>query len=256
MAALEIRAFKDSDVEGMRALMNQLVTETGGTPFDESDDTWDSYISREFVVDMELDRRGNLWFGSLTGLFRVLSANDAVRQIELPPELTGRVNAVAVDGIGNIWAGTVGGLGILRPDFEEDRMEWRNVYTASNSPLLNNEVTDIAIDAKSGLAFIGTLGGLSIFDSGFEAPSADLSGVEAYPNPVNTALGQNDIFFKRIPTDANVYIYTVSGELVDQFQGDSWDFHNSKGEPIAGGIYVFLVESGGVTGTGKFAVIK
>ncbi len=226
----------------------------GPSPFDDSDDNWQAYIIREYVVDMVIDRFGDLWFGSLTGLFHVSSSTTTVRRIDLPAELAGRVNSVATDGVGNIWAGTVNGLGILRPDVQNQNYEWRAVYTAQNSPLLNNEVTEIEIDKNTGLAYIGTLGGLSIFDSGFEAPS--LTAIEAYPNPAVFAEGHDAVYFKRIPPDAIVYIYTVSGDLVDQFQGDRWNLHNSKGEPIAGGIYVFLVESGGSTGSGKFAVIK
>jgi len=226
-----------------------------GTPFDESDDVWQT-IGGEFMVALELDRRGNLWYGALEGLFLVSASGGAARQIDLPPGLSGRVNAIAADGIGNIWVGTVNGLGMLRPDFENNRMEWRALYTTENSPLLNNEVTALEIDIISGLVYIGTLNGLSIFDSGFEAPSADLSDIEAYPDPLIIDSGQSSIFFKRIPTDAHVHIYTVSGDLVAEFQGDRWDLRNGKGEKIAAGVYIFLVESEGITGTGKFAVIK
>ena len=225
----------------------------GNTPFDESDDSWQS-IASEFVKDMVLDRFGDLWFGSLTGLFYVSSSSTVARRIDLPPELAGRVNTVAIDGIGNIWVGTVNGLGILRFDKEDETMEWRAIYSTENSPLLNNEVTKIEIDKNTGLAYIGTLGGLSIFDSGFEAPS--ISEIEAYPNPAILAAGHSSIYFKKIPPDATVYIYTVSGDLIVQFQGDRWDLLNSDDEPVAGGIYIFLVEAGGITGTGKFAVIK
>ncbi len=221
----------------------------GSDPFDESDDNWQSYIIREYVTDMGLDRFGDLWFGSLTGLFQVSSTGVAQR-VELPAELAGRVNTVAADAVGNIWVGTVNGLGIYRSDVNE----WRSIYNTSNSPLLNNEVTEIEINVSTGLAYIGTLGGLSIFDSGFEAP--DITRIEAYPNPAILAAGHNSIIFKKIPPNANVYIYTVSGDLVDQFQGDRWDLLNANGEPIAGGIYIFLVESDEITGTGKFAVIK
>ncbi|MEE9553640.1 MAG: two-component regulator propeller domain-containing protein [candidate division Zixibacteria bacterium] len=222
----------------------------GGTPFNESDDNWQGYIIREFVGDMGLDRFGDLWFGSLTGLFQVSSSSGVARRVELPAELAGRVNTVAADAVGNIWVGTVNGLGIYRSDVSE----WRAIYNTSNSPLLNNEVTEIAIDITSGFAYIGTLGGLSIFDSGFEAP--DIEQIEAYPNPVIVSEGHNSVYFKRIPPDANIYIYTVAGDLVFELAGDKWDLINSKGEPIAGGIYIFLVESDGITGTGKFAVIK
>ncbi len=225
------------------------------TPFDESDDSWQNYFSREFIVDMGLDPFGNLWFGALTGLYNTSPATGIARQVNLPSEISGSVNAVGSDGVGNIWVGTAAGLGVYRPNASV----WKAIYNTSNSPLLNNEVTDIAIDVQTGLIYIGTTGGLSILESGVEAPSEDLSDVEAYPNPVVVATGDNALFFKRVPADATISIFNVAGDLVDEFElsfQDYWDLKNSKGEPVAGGIYIFLVRSENASGTGKFAIIK
>lgn len=226
-----------------------------GTPIVESDDSWQNSISGDFMVDMCLDPFGDLWFGALEGLFRTSPASGIVRQVDLPPEILGGVNAVASDGIGNIWVGTASGLGVYRPNASI----WKAIYNTSNSPLLNNGVTDIAIDIQTGLLYIGTVGGLSILESGVEAPSEDLSDVEAYPNPVVVADGDNALFFKRVPADAIISIFSVAGDLVAEFKlslRDYWDLKNSKGEPVAGGVYIFLVRSKDVSGTGKFAVIK
>lgn len=227
----------------------------GGTPFDESDDTWQNYIVREFMVDLASDPFGNTWFGALTGLYYVPSSSSIASQVSLPPEIAGRVNAVASDGIGNIWVGTVAGLGVYRPNARV----WKNIYRTSNSPLLNDQVTEVVIDIQTGLVYIGTAGGLSILESGVEPPSADLSDVEAYPNPVVVDNGDELLFFKRVPPDALISIFTIAGDLVHEFSlldQDYWDLRNSKGEPVAGGVYVFLVRSKTASGTGKFAVIK
>ncbi len=227
----------------------------GGTPMLQSDDSWQNDISLEFVSDIALDPFGSLWFGSPTGLYRLSPGTGEVRQVELLPEIAGSVNAVASDGVGNIWVGTVAGLGVLRPD----TTIWRTYYTTDNSPLLNNEVIDLEIDIVTGIVYIGTNKGLSIFESGVEPPSDDLSNVAAYPNPVNIAAGDGAVYFKRIPVDAIISIYTVGGDLVESFpfsRQDYWNLKNSKGESIAGGIYIFLVESGNKSGVGKFAVIK
>jgi streptogramin lyase len=227
----------------------------GGTPFDEFDDLWTSNISLEFIVDIGSDPFGNTWFGALTGLYYVPSGRDDARQVGLPPEIAGRVNAVASDGIGNIWVGTVAGLGVYRPNAGV----WKYVFNTSNSPLLNDQVTEVVIDIQTGLVYIGTAGGLSILESGVEPPSKDLSDVEAYPNPIIVDDGDELLFFKRVPPEAEISIYTIAGDLVDEFNmvnQDYWDLKNSKGEPVAGGVYVFLVRSKTASGTGKFAVIK
>jgi ligand-binding sensor domain-containing protein len=231
----------------------------GGTPFNQSDDSWLNYLIRDFVSDLALDPFGNLWVGTPSGLYYVETGSNAVRQVEMPLEISGSVRSVASDGLGNIWVGTVTGVGILRPVPRPDIVSWKVTYNTQNSPLLNNEVSDIAIDISSGMVYLGTYGGLSIFDSGVEPPSEDLSDVEAFPNPVLVAQGDNSISFKRVPTEAIVSIYTVSGDLIKSFklsEETEWNLRNSNGEPVAGGIYFFVVEYQGKSGTGKFAIIK
>jgi len=226
-----------------------------GTPFDQGDDTWLNFILREYVADLAMDPFGNIWVASPTGLFYVVSSSNTGRQVELPLEISGSVKTVASDGFGNIWVGTVNGAGVLRPD----KTSWKKTYSASNSPLLNNEVSDIEIDIETGIVYLGTVGGLSIFDSGVEAPSEDLTDVEAYPNPVLVSQEQEVVLFKRVPSGATISIYTISGDLVKSFSYTSqleWDLMNSRGEPVAGGIYFFVVDYQGKTGTGKIAIIK
>lgn len=226
-----------------------------GTPFNEGDDSWLNYVIREFVADIALDPFGNLWLGAPTGLYYVENATNIVRQVELPLEISGSVQSVASDGVGDIWVGTVTGAGVLRPD----KITWKATYTTDNSPLLNNEISDIEINLETGMIYLGTSGGLSIFDSGVEQPSEDLSDVEAFPNPVLVQQGHRAVSFKRVPTNAVISIYTVSGDRVISFrlsQMPEWDLENSNDEPVAGGVYFFVVDYQGKTGTGKFAIIK
>jgi ligand-binding sensor domain-containing protein len=227
-----------------------------GTPFNQSDDSWESNISREYVFDMTIDPFGTLWFGSPPGAYYLGPDLDTIR-VRVPPEIAGSVNTIASDGVGNIWIGTVAGVGVLRPD----RLTWDTTFTTANSPLLNNKVNDITIEIRTGRVFIGTEGGLSIYESGILPPSPDLSDVEAYPNPVNVEKGASSLRFKRAPADATITIYTISGDMVIQFRlsdpgRESWDLKNSKGEAVAAGVYFFHVKSGKASGTGKFAIIR
>jgi ligand-binding sensor domain-containing protein len=226
-----------------------------GTPFNEDDDSWLNYIIGEFVVDAALDPFGNLWVVAPTDLYYLESGTNVAGEVELPLEISGSVKAVASDGVGNIWVGTVAGVGVLRPD----KSTWKTIYTSDNSPLLNDEISDIEIDVETGVVYLGTYGGLSIFDSGVELPSEDLSGIEAFPNPAIVARGHNSVSFKRVPADAIISIYTVSGDLVKSFsfaEQLEWDLRNSENEPVAGGIYFFIVDYQGKSGTGKLAIIK
>jgi ligand-binding sensor domain-containing protein len=234
--------------------------DNNGTPFDISDDNWVINISDEDIPDMALDPIGSLWFGSATGLYFVPASADAVINIELPSQISGSVNAVAFDGVGQLWVGTVAGMGVLKPNRDDPQLpRWGDLYTSANSPLLDNRVNDIAIDIPTGTVYVGTNGGLSVFESGVLPPSPDLSDMEVYPNPVVLKTGDETIEFKRVPSTGTMTIYTVSGDIIthiDLASHSNWDMRNSKGERVAGGIYIFHVRSGDKSGSGKFVVIK
>ena len=122
-------------------------------------------------------------------------------------------------------------------------------------------------------------------------PAADpaLSQVSVYPNPYHRKAlwdgsGQRDrlIWFRNLPQDALIRIYTLGGDLVDEIDhaaatyagGDirnvpggntvfaggehPWDLITKYDEPIATGMYVYTVEDRitGDTQVGKFMVIK
>jgi hypothetical protein len=231
-----------------------------GTPFDNSDDAWQAKIGDQNVSDMALDPSGMLWIGAATGLFFTDITMDTTLNIELPPEISGSVNGVSCDGVGNLWVGTAAGLGVLKPNrLEPERSLWQAIYTTSNSPILGNNVTNLAVDVPTGVVYIGTNNGLSVFDSGVLPPKSDLADMSAFPNPVILSEGVQYVEFKRVPSSGTLSIYSASGDLVTKFdlsQTNTWDLRNSKGERVAGGIYIFYVKSGDASGTGKIAVIK
>jgi ligand-binding sensor domain-containing protein len=234
--------------------------DTKGNPYAPANQVWRSKISIVSVSDMEFDPSGTLWLASASGLFFMSPDVDTLAKMELPPPISGSVNAVARDGVGNMWVGTVAGLGMLKPNREEPRRSvWQDTLTTANSPILGNNVSDIAIDIPTGIVYIGTSNGLSVLESGILPPTPDLADMKAFPNPVIVANGVEFVEFKRVPSIGTLSIYTASGDLVrklDLSQVNTWDLKNSSGEPVAGGIYFFHVISGDASGTGKIAIIK
>ncbi len=231
--------------------------DTKGTPFDLSDDAWLTNINRADVVDLEIDPSGTIWLATTLGLYAVV---DTPVNIELPIDISGSVGTIASDGVGNIWVGTVAGLGVLKPDRTRPEFSrWQNTYTVANSPLLNNKINDLAIDVPTGVVYIGTDGGLSVYDSGVLPPSPDLADMDAFPNPVVLSSGVQFVEFKKVPSSGILTIFTSSGDRVAQFdlaQTNTWDLRNSEGKRVAGGVYFFHVRSGEASGTGKIAVIR
>ncbi len=234
--------------------------DNGGTPFNTADDHWLTGVGDENTTDLCIDPAGSAWFATATGLFYSDLSIDSVINVPLPPQISGSVNGVSSDGVGNIWVGTVAGLGMLKPNrVEPQHSLWQAFYTTSNSPILGDNINSVTVDVPNGLVYIGTNNGLSAFNSGILPPKSDLADMTAYPNPVILGQGDQFVSFKRVPSSGTLAIYSASGDLVrkiDLAQSSTWDLRNSNGERVAGGIYFFYVRSGDASGTGKIAVIK
>lgn len=98
------------------------------------------------------------------------------------------------------------------------------------------------------LAVNGTLAG---FD-GEETPIA-------FPNPFKPT--ESGAVSFAIPqslagSKTKIKIFTVTGELVRELNGLSWDGKNTQGHPVASGTYIFLVSSSAGTGKGRLAVVR
>jgi len=106
----------------------------------------------------------------------------------------------------------------------------------------------------------------------------EMDDIKVVPNPYvmtnmmeealsNPFLNQRrKLMFTHIPAECTIYIFTVSGILVDKLEVDNepengivhWDILTREGLEIAAGMYLYHIESN-VTGDskmGKFAVIK
>lgn len=98
------------------------------------------------------------------------------------------------------------------------------------------------------LAVNGTLAG---FD-GEERPIA-------FPNPFKPT-ESGAVSFAIPPSlqgsKTKIKVYTVTGELVRELNGLSWDGKNTQGRPVASGTYIFLVSSSAGTGKGRLAVVR
>ncbi len=124
-----------------------------------------------------------------------------------------------------------------------------------------------------------------VYEFTTEAPEVDdtlatnsLENIQVVPNPyivannmeaplppaVTTGRGERRIEFRKLPTDAKVYIFTSAGALVKTLnhQGDihngtlAWDLKSSENLDVAFGVYFYVVESAAGKKSGKVAVIK
>ncbi len=178
------------------------------------------------VFAMAVDHTGNVWVGTDAGIgiFYCPGSvfNGGCDATQPTVTLNGyvaylfgmqTVRALAVDAANRMWVGTTEGVWLISND---GQTTYQN-FTTANSPLPNNQITDISINDATGEVFIGTLGGLVSYQGDAIGPSCtDCNSALVYPNPVRPDY-TGPIAIKGLTDNAYVKITDASGLLV--FQG-------------------------------------
>ncbi len=221
-----------------------------------------------FVNCLALDSKGNVWAGTDKGpcLFEDtrkifngsnfdatqvrVPRNDGTDQYDFLFAESSVLSIAAMEGSDKIWFGLESGVYLM--SFENKPKEI-HYFNSSNSPLLDNAVTTIAID-RSGEVFFGTGSGVISYRSEYATPDPYISDVVAYPNPVR--LGYSGfVGIKGLVSNSLVRITTVDGAFVTQLISEggqaTWDCTNINGEKVEPGVYLIFVST--KRGTAKFA---
>lgn len=253
-----------------------LVFDDNGTIDNINDDRFklftpsNSELMSPRVNCIEVDLDGDVWVGTAEGpvIFECGSSvfedicKGSLRVIEQDGFganllATENVQSIAVDGANRKWIGTNNGLFIQSPNGEEQIA----FFNTDNSPLFDNTIIDIAIDDKTGEAFIGTNNGIiSLRSDAIAGGPINSSAVYAFPNPVRPEY-TGPIAIKGLARDANVKITDVSGQLVFEttaLGGQAiWNGQNFSGQKVSSGVYlVFSTSSTRGLSTPNTAVTK
>ncbi|HLG94584.1 MAG TPA: two-component regulator propeller domain-containing protein [candidate division Zixibacteria bacterium] len=231
----------------------------GGTVANKSGDRLTHYNKdNNFLLDnrvtaLAVDRRGTVWAGTGLGLSRFNADFSIFETVPLPQPLGPQVNSVVVDSRNNKWVGTTSGLALIT-----EEGEIFGPFLPENSGLAAPLINDMDFDPQTGSLWIGTTGGLSRLSTQVLEETDPPSGVEAFPNPFILRTGGERVYFRRLPLDARVRIYTTAGEEVQRLENtDFWDGKNAQGEYVASGVYLFLVHVPGQKSfTGKLALVR
>lgn len=215
------------------------------------------------VYSMAADLEGDVWVGSDKGISVFYNPqaifeqgeNFDAQQILVPRNdgtgladyllETETVTAIAVDGGNNKWIGTErAGVFFLSPDGLVEKAH----FTAENSPLLSDNIIDIAIDGD-GEVFIGTDKGIISY-RGEATPGKPVNeNVYAFPNPVKPGY-TGPIAIKGLVNNADVKITDSYGNVVYTTHAEGgqavWNGKNIDGRRAASGVYVvFIVDDTG-----------
>ncbi len=199
------------------------------------------------VADLE----GDIWVGTSEGIIIFECGNSA---FEAACRGTSRIfneggfneallntediQTIAVDGANRKWVGSKNGVFVLSADGEEEIAH----FTSSNSPLLNDNIIDIAINDLNGEVFIGTDDGLISYRSdATRGERVHSDNVRVFPNPVRPDY-QGPIAINGLARDANVKITDISGRLVFETTANGgqaiWEGTDYTGRRVATGIYM------------------
>lgn len=229
-------------------------------------------LPSEAINDIALDSRGNVWlamnrgigvFYNASGLLRATQFNISLPIITGRPVLENdRVTALAIDGADRVWAAAASGVYV----FDKDITRIENFFSAENSPLLSNNVTDIAIEPKTGEVFFATDLGIISYRSEATSPGEGLVQTECvdvtvFPNPVRPDF-QGLVSITGVPSNSIVKITDVSGKKIWEARSTgttlAWNRRDYNGVAAKTGIYlVFISTEDGQKGcTTKIAVVE
>lgn len=259
-------------VVSMRADPGILCIDPKGTLLDTRDDEV-RFISEHFVdqdgtsttldyiYDICETRDGSIWLLTNQGPFLITVPTDffsprfTFTKIKVPRNdgtnyadyLLDAVytQCMAVDAAGRKWIGTQSsGLYLI----SEDSYHTIHHFTVDNSPLLSNNINDLAIDGATGEVFIATDRGLVSFcsDATDGAESFERDAVHAFPNPVSpdydgivTVNGLMDASQVTI-LSSNGHVVAAGTSLGGTF---TWNVRDASGRRVPTGIYHVLAAS-------------
>lgn len=260
-----------------------FVFDVNGTPENISDDSYkkfnvvdvDGKLISNNVYSFAEDKNGNIWVGTDEGIVvyyspsRIFSDELFYGQQIIVPRNDGtgladvllqneNVSAIAVDGANRKWIGTTrGGVFFL----SDDGLEEIHHFTSENSPLLSNNIIDIAVDGNNGTVYFGTDKGLISYKGTAIEGKEFFDDVYVYPNPVREDY-TGEIVITGLLADVNVKITDISGNIVYEttsLGGQAiWDGRTFSGNRVSTGVYLVFCtnEDGSMTHITKLLVIN
>jgi ligand-binding sensor domain-containing protein len=215
--------------------------------------TSNSELPTNEVNVIEVDRDGAVWVGTKSGVVvfqcEPFSAECAGTRPFVEVDGFGAnlledqdVRVIAIDGANRKWFGTSTGVFVMSPEGNEQIAH----YTVDNSPLFDNNITDIAFNDETGEVYIGTLKGLISLRSDATAASGFHSKVYVFPNPVREDY-DGPIAVEGLAEDATVKITDISGQLVFETEALGgraiWNGRDYNGRKVNTGIYLVFATS-------------
>jgi hypothetical protein len=237
-----------------------LVFNDNNTINDSNDDKWKIYktgagqgnLPSDEVQCVAKDRNGFIWAGTGNGVAVIQCPEQVFTngcEAILPVIKEGAfanylfkgevVRSIAVDGADRKWMATAKGAWLLSSDGDKVLEH----FTEDNSPLLSDNVRNIAIDGKTGEVYFGTDKGICSFRGTATEANEEKGAVLVFPNPVPPGYS-GSIAVKGLPANSFIKITEMNGRLVYQTRSLGgqliWNGKDYRGRPAATGIYLVI----------------
>ena len=204
------------------------------------------------------------WIGTLGGVTLVRSSSDTyLKSITADDGLpSNAVTAIVTAPDGDVWLGIgdVSGGGLVRVRNGE-----LTIYNVENSPLVDNQVLTLAIDASRSPyeLWVGTASGVNrlVVDGGSVSHPSTTSTLRFYPHPYRPTSGERLHLAGTYLSPASVKIYDARGRVVREFANVAsgqafWDGKDADGKPVGAGVYRVRIEADGQVYRLALAVIR
>lgn len=229
--------------------------------------------SNEGTLSFAMDNDGTAWIGGDHGVRILPDAEQAVdsgspqleniviRQNNINEELfrNSSILQIEVDGGNHKWISVNGG-GVYY--LSADGTQTIKHFTAQNSPLPTNEITDIKVDRSTGTVYFASYEGIVAYQGDVAEVSSGFGNVVVYPNPVVTANFKGVVTIRGLASKTNIRITDAAGNVVHSAVATGgyyeWDLNNTRGSRVASGIYFLLMTNGDGSdkATAKIAVVN
>jgi len=227
-----------------------------------SDDQWRWYrtgtgngnLPDNNVNSIAKDKNGFIWIGTNRGIGIIqcpqdaaaTTGCDAILPVVQSDNFAGylfrdeQVQCIVVDGADRKWIGTKNGVWLISSDGAKTIYR----FHAGNSPLVDNDVRQIAVNGFTGEVFFSTPKGICSFRSTATEGTSANENVLVFPNPVPPSYN-GTIAIRGLVNNAAVKITETNGRLVYQTRAlggqATWNGRHYNGSRVATGVYLVLV---------------
>ena len=225
-----------------------------GDPTNPDEFSWKQIQNSGSVWSLGMGMDNRIYFLTTTGLnyYDIKDGdNPVVRENTLSyfPNISfGSGAGIEIDPHGNVWTySPTAGIHVLL----ENTTYWPDIngLQTSNSPLLSNEITDIAFDGKRNLAYIATTNGVNILRIPFGEEKKSYSQIKVYPSPFYLP-SESSLVVDGLPFESSMMVMTLDGRVIRKIlsqgisvDGDQlfWDGRDEMGDFVSSGVYLLAI---------------